>query len=180
MKFKNKPNVSHDINGKIVWESRSVSVAGVVVLYKDLKTYVLTSIRGPIIDDNTGKINLVGGYLDRDETVSEAFIRECWEETGFNLPLYMDKYQVISENIKKEWSTDSNPNRHITQNVCFRFGVILESPYGEDFPPLTTEYNEVPGECLDPKWVLITDIDKHDWAFDHNKLIKKYLIYNNF
>lgn len=178
MKFKNKPNKYHNINGNIIWDSRSVTVVGVVILYKDSKTYVLTSIRGPIVEDESGKINLVGGYLDRNETATEAFIRECWEETGFNLPMYMEKYKIITENITKEWSTNSNPDRHITQNVSFRFGVVLEVPKGEDFPVLTTKYNEVEGESIDPKWLSINDIDKIEWAFDHQNLIKHYLLYS--
>ena len=93
MKFNNRPNICHNIPAKtetglettrILWESRSVAVVCVVLLWKPFckEPWVLVSQRGPNSADYQGLYNVVCGYLDWDETGFEAVLRETWEEVG--------------------------------------------------------------------------------------------------
>ena len=178
MKFKNIRNTPHNINDRIIWESRHVTVVGIIILYMDSKIYVLASTRGPNAMSENGKMNLVVGFLDWNETTSEAVIRECWEETGFNVPAYMKKYKIKLNNITEPWSINSDPNRHKSQNVSFRYGVILEASSNAKLPLLSVVNNEIVGEIENPIWLPIGDIDKHIWAFNHDELIKLYMLFS--
>ena len=88
VKFNNTPNTLHTIEGRMVPESRSVAVVGVIVAIdkhtslsylgcKDI--YVLAEKRSRNMD-SPGKWCLPCGYLDWDETGPEALIREVYEE----------------------------------------------------------------------------------------------------
>jgi ADP-ribose pyrophosphatase YjhB (NUDIX family) len=173
MKFNNKPNTPHDIDGKVIWEKRSVAVVGCTFIDKGSNTYVLVSRRGQKSPDFQGKMNLVAGYLDWDETGTEAVYRETWEETGFNLPKYMKKFHVSKNDLNDPWKTTTSPNNNL-QNVTLRYGALLIMLDTDKFPKLTTKYNEVPGETEDPIWMPITDIHKYEWAFEHDKVIESY------
>lgn len=177
MRFNNRTNTPHEINGKIIWESRSVAVVGVIIIYQNSIPYVLVSKRGPNSADFKGKMNLVAGYLDWNESGSEGFIREAWEETGFNLPEHLSRLKVHLNNLDNPWSISSTPSNNL-QNVSLRFGVIFELPKNEKLPELTTEHNEVEGEVEDPMWMKISDVYKYDWAFNHDKTINSYNLYS--
>jgi 8-oxo-dGTP pyrophosphatase MutT (NUDIX family) len=97
MKFKNRHNIEYKIGDKSVWASRSVAVNGVIIVSdKDLTSepFVLISKRGKGAADYQGYWNIPAGYLDYDETTSEAMVREVWEETNINL------YSIL--NMKKD------------------------------------------------------------------------------
>lgn len=187
MKFNNRENKSYKINDKIVWESRSVAVNCVILAMiqsenYEYDTYVLVSKRGPNAADFQGKMNVIAGYLDWDETGTEACLREGWEECGINIKNILDSSHfpndndspiIISNDMEQPWHVNTDPNSN-RQNVSLRYGmkVILNG-----LPKLTTDYNEVLGEVEDPLWLNINYIDNFDWAFNHDKLIKEYLKY---
>jgi len=178
MEFKNRPNKSYNVDGKLVWESRSVAVAGVVFAWKvnEDYPYVLISERGPKSADFQGKQNLVCGYLDWDETGTEAMIRETWEEVGLNLIDILDTKEDMINNMEQPWYVHTNVNAN-RQNITLRYGLCYSLNDNENLPELTTIHNEVVGEVSNPQWISFNEIDKYEWAFGHDQVIKDYLEY---
>ena len=176
MEFKNKANTAHTLeNGEVVWDSRSVAVAGVIFAWKNSEKYphVLASKRGPKAADFRGKWNVVCGYLDKDESATEAMIREIWEETGLNVVRIMNSDTDMIEHMEQPWFVNHKPTEN-RQNVTLRFGLCFSVEDGKEFPKLTTKYNEVVGEVEDPTWLSFEEIDNYDWVFGHDEVIKKY------
>jgi 8-oxo-dGTP diphosphatase len=105
-----------------------------------------------------GKWSPPGGFLDRDETVSEGVLREIKEETGYG-------GKIISL-----LRINSNPNRpkEDRQNVDFVFIVEAQEKDGEP----DKESSEI-------KWFALNNLPPEaDFAFDHYDnivLYKKYL-----
>lgn len=179
MKFNNRENPVHKIGDKTFWESRSVAVNLVVLLKNtsDLEFRVLVSKRGPNAADFQGYYNLVAGYLDWDETGKEAAMRETWEECGLDLQKIMDKNTIFKDHLNHPWHVQTDPSSN-RQNVSLRYAVIILSS-NRDWPKLSIEHNEVLGEVEDPRWMKISKIKKHKWAFGHDKVIKEYLNFVN-
>lgn len=178
MIFTNRPNTPHEFNGKVVWESRSVAVVGVIVLVKKKIPYILVSKRGPKSPDFIGQMNLVAGYLDWDETGRQAVARECWEETGFNLHGFKDFKRVMASHLEDPWQVSTTPKNNL-QNVTLRYGKVFKIDDNAKLPKLTTAYNEVEGETEDPMWMPFEEIDKYEWAFNHDRVIKQYVYLND-
>lgn len=175
MNFKNKKNVPHLINDSVIWESRSVAVVCVFIVIDDNDNeYVLASKRGSGMPDFQGKMNLVCGYLDWDESSYEAVLRETWEESGFDVKKYMKKFKVLNNDLQNPWFVNSVPTKP-RQNVTLRHGLVLKMSKNDILPELTTQYNETENESEDPTWIPIKDVYKYDWAFEHDKLIQDYL-----
>lgn len=156
--MKNFKVIDKDTN-KEYWISRSIAVAS-FIFYHEPNTnniYVLANKRGDGTPDFQHCWNCPCGYLDFDETLKDAAIREIFEETG---------YIINSENLTIN-SINDDPKDSNKQNVTIRFVAHLTKmpDYKER---LGGEQNEVD----DIKWILINDIDNYDWAFNHNKLIK--------
>ncbi len=174
MEFKNTQNKSHNINGNIIWESRSVALNTVIIAIDSKKEpHVLISKRGIGTPDFQGYWNIPAGYLDRNETCSEGAVREVWEETNINVYSIIDETNVIHENIFEEWSTNSEI-RNNRQNVSFRFGIYFEM---EDFINKIelSDKNSEPNEIGEIKWIPLSTIDNYKFAFRHDELIKEFV-----
>lgn len=176
MKFNNVQNKSYLVDGQLIWDSRSVAVAGVTFAWKknDEYPHVLISKRGPKSADFKGLMNVVCGYLDRNESATEAMIRETWEEVGLNLPEIIENSLDVVNNMEQPWYTMSEPTQN-RQNVTLRFGLCFMIDDDAELPELTTIYNEIEGEVEDPQWIPFDDVDKYEWAFGHDQVIKEYL-----
>ena len=175
--FNNLPNKSYNVDGKLLWESRSVAVAGVVFAWKigDDYPHVLVSKRGVNSADFQGKMNLTCGYIDFSETATEAMIRETWEETGLNLKSILESKDVDKiEHMNQPWNVNSSPYAN-RQNITLRFGLCFAIDKDDDFPLLSVDNNEVVGEVEDPKWIKFDEINNYEWAFGHDKVIEEYL-----
>lgn len=102
-----------------------------------------------------GKWGLVGGFVDRDENLHEAVVREVMEETGFtvkNISLFRIK---------------DNPNRpsEDRQNVSFVFTCEAVEKIGES-----------DWEVDDQKWFELSEVpEKEMIAFDHAEDIQLYM-----
>jgi len=125
---------------------RHVTVDGIIM--RD--NQVLLSKRGtyngkPI--NESGKWSLIGGYVDRDETIKEAFCREAFEEAGCKL-----------DNIRLLRIKD-NPDRpkEDRQNISF----VLVADF------ISMEINETE-EVLELKWFDLNSLPAlTEIAFDH-------------
>jgi len=175
MEFKNRENPSHKIGDKIIWESRSVAVNLVVLIVRNFYSdpYVLVSKRGPKAADYQDYYNLVAGYLDWDETGTDAVIRETWEEFGLNLPEIMKENTILRSNLEQPWHVKTDPASN-QQNVSLRYGVKILTRKA-NLPLLNIENNEIEGEVEDPQWMPLSKISNYKWAFDHDLLIKEYI-----
>ena len=161
MSSKNRPV---EVDGKIEWISRSVVVA-CVVLAKDRQgnNYVLLNQRGDSVN-LTNLWNIPGGYLDYNETVDEAAVREVWEETGVKIDL--DKYELTLIGIY------SLP-RGKKQNVTIVYGVVIDDLI-EDIE-LTDKYSE-PNEVKDIKFINLEELENFEGEllYDQPCFINKF------
>ena len=85
--FKNVPNKSYETEDGLIYHSSSVAVVGVVFLRAkgEKQPFVLITKRADTMTDEPGKWCLPCGYLDWNETIEEATIREICEETSLNV-----------------------------------------------------------------------------------------------
>ena len=144
-------------DGKRYWISRSVAVSVFLFIKDGSEIYVLANKRGRGSADFQGLWNCPCGYLDFDETGEEAAVREVREETGYILEskeLNLDK--VI---------TCPRENR---QNVSIRFEVHKSLDELKRVEMVGGEENEVD----EVKLINVKDVDKYEWAFGHDKIIK--------
>ena len=165
------------VDGKEYWISRAVAVCCAVFKIKDNNIYVLTEIRGKGAADFQGKYCMPCGYLDYDETVSEACAREVFEETG--MKINDKKLKIISIN------SDPKEKR---QNVTIRF--TYQAKEDEDFNTKDAKGGEK-DEIEDVLWLKVGNIDreknkikwlnldKTQWAFNHVSLMKKLIKIKN-
>lgn len=106
---------------------------------------------------NGGKYAIPGGFVDRDETINEAGVREVLEETGYNVGSLL-LFRVID-----------NPNRpqEDRQNIAFIY--IAKIKGGEKM--LNNEVSEI-------NWFNLTGLpNKDQFAFDHYEIIQLYIKY---
>ena len=154
-------------NGEELWISRSIVVVCLVARITDNnKIEILVEKRGPLVSA-TGRWCFPCGYLDYDEDLTDAVIREVQEETGYTLE--RKDVNFIDINSKPEGKK---------QNVGIRHIAFIDNDKKQisDFELDTNEVTEL-------KWVEIgesvgnifnIDVNKLDcvkWAFNHKSLI---------
>ncbi len=153
--LKNRPITAIE-DGKEYWISRSMAVSAFIFYEENGETYVLANKRGENAPDFKGKWNCPCGYLDFNETLKEAVIREVFEETGYRLSAEQLSMDAIAD--------DPAENR---QNVTARFTAHLDcKPVQEE--PQGGEEDEVE----EVAWINIKEIENYEWAFNHDKIIK--------
>ncbi|UWF79220.1 MAG: protein of unknown function DUF4916 [Bacteriophage sp.] len=174
------------VEGKIYWISRAMAVVGYVFKEVDGKLFVLTEKRGKGAADYVGHFCVPCGYLDFNETLEDAVLRELKEETGF----IGDKKKLILLKV----NSDPAENR---QNVSAHFGYFADDK--EDFSlekAIGGEKDEIElvnwmyiGKITGLKWwekifkkdkrkTLTSDFDwfySHKWAFNHHLRLDNYL-----
>ncbi|WP_204154400.1 NUDIX hydrolase [Leptolyngbya sp. CCY15150] len=165
--FKNRPNQPIVVEGKTYWISRSVTVVPVLLFAIERQLYVPLGKRGIDMPNEQGKWGLPGGYLDFDETTSEAVIREVYEETGLNLPYLMAHHRVVGD-LEHPYLIESRPL--YLQNVSLRFPLMI---FVDDLPPLAAKVGV--GEVEELRWVPVEEAIAQDLAFEHHLLIQHCL-----
>lgn len=130
-----------------------------VILVKDNK--VLLGKRGslngkPILE--SGKWGLPGGFMERDETLSESIKRETFEETGYKI-----------KNLQLLTIVD-NPNRPKEDRQNVNFVYIAE---------VDDHIDSHDSETTELKWFDLDDLPEKDLIafdfYDNLELYKKYL-----
>ncbi|MFL0811394.1 MAG: NUDIX hydrolase [Agarilytica sp.] len=183
-----KPNFSNRHNeetltqdGRRIWLSRACAVVAHVALYEveSGQWFILLGKRGESTPDFQGYWGLPCGYLDWDESLVQAMLREVWEECGLYLPSLSEAEQFVwsqnscvlqQENIQETpWAIADVP-RSQKQNVSMHYAVLF-SWRGQPLPELSDAYAE-PGEVAGIEWVSIEKAMEMDLAFHHGKRIQ--------
>lgn len=152
-----------DKNGtQLGWFSRSMATA-IFLFCKDKngKLHVLASERGSGAADFNGLWNCPCGYLEFGVRLSENAVAECFQETGVLVKANEIEFMDFDDSL--------TANR---QNVTFHYRFIEENKTIDDFE-FSHKYMEK-NEVGEIKWIPLDEIDKYQWAFGHDKLIKKY------
>ena len=153
-------NFEFEYEGKKYWYSRSIcAVALLFATDYTGKWYVLANKRGL---DEKHKWNCPTGYLDFGETIVECAAREVYEETGLKISPDVLHLVFINDNPKEA-----------KQNVAFRYVGLLNEKVEDLSKQLNSSHSEK-NEVEDIKFIPVEDIDKYEWAFNHNNLIKSY------
>lgn len=133
-----------DTDGKEYWISRSTVLIPIVFKYdiQNNDIYTLVERRGPAVS-HQGEWCCPCGYIDWDESLEEACVREVREETGLELD---------EERIKLfEVSTDKHTK---TQTIDLFYECW--TAYESDFH---TDRIETRDEVLDIKWLKVAHMD---------------------
>lgn len=160
-KFKNTPNREvKTVDGKTIWDKRGVAVVGMIFCTIGDDKRILLVKRSDDSMDEPGKWCMPCGYLDWDETVEEALIREIYEETGLLISDYKPR------NVDPRPLIKSKPSQN-RQNVSIQW--VFHFDFEDEFPKLLEKTNET--SII--KWVDVNTIDEYEFAFDHYEQIKK-------
>lgn len=156
------------VEGQIKYVSRSIAVMVIILLVhpETGERWVAVQERGPKVSDS-GKRCMVCGYLDYDESVAEAAIREVFEETGLNVQYLVEL--GIAEFPQAPFHINDDPRKDARQNVTFQYLLKITS---SEMPPLSLDYME-PGEVNFHEWMLLTEeeIVRRQWAFNHRQIL---------
>lgn len=183
-KFNNRKNEQLDLpDGRTIWHARSCAVVAEICMYHTQHRlwYVLLGERGSGTPDFQGYWGLPCGYLDWNETLCQAVIREVWEECGLHLPSLSTSEQFVKSNSTLTQSAELTDvpwavTDHIDntkQNISLHYAVLF-AWNGSEFPALSNEnadLNEVGGLA----WVPIHEATQMILAFNHQKRIAKLL-----
>jgi ADP-ribose pyrophosphatase YjhB (NUDIX family) len=170
-KFNNRHNEEVTLSdGRVIWLSRSSAVTTTVLCRVAGKSFILLGKRGVGCPDEVGKWNLPCGYLDWDETLSEAAVREVFEETGVNLTA-IPEASIVLQHMQQPWRVNSGYRPGSKQNVSHHFYTIFDAA---ELPATSTEFCE-PDEIAELQWREITNLDGLDYAFGHEGIMREFL-----
>jgi 8-oxo-dGTP pyrophosphatase MutT (NUDIX family) len=124
MKFTNTENPVITHKGKQIHISRSIAVVMIPIFrLPDNSLHIPTGVRSNLTPDHQGKIGLVCGYLDWDESAFGAAVRETWEELGLNLTEYLWNGDLESV---QPYFVQSHPAKDDRQNVTLRYRLMFD------------------------------------------------------
>jgi len=158
--FNNKSNypVTGE-DGLVVWVSRAVVVISMVT-WKDNILIVHRADNPNISSPN--KWCMPCGYLDWDETIEQAVVRETYEETGLDIRNYsnngINRNDIVSDPIS------------LKQDVSIHY---LTEMMDDDLPVLDLDILDK-DEIVYAKWVYWRDVFDMDFAFKHDNMIIKH------
>lgn len=160
MKFNNVENIGiTTVKGDIVWKSRSVAVCA-VIMTSDLK--VIVTKRSDKVD-HCGLWALPCGYIDWNESIHQALIREVWEELGINV----DGAQAHLYHI------NDDPSKDEKQNITFHFVIILERSSEEIEKEIKLCDESTQFDFIDFHTALNKNFGDKQFAFNHDERLHK-------
>ncbi|MEM8614866.1 MAG: NUDIX hydrolase [Cyanobacteria bacterium P01_H01_bin.105] len=169
-KFPSTPNRCVVVDGEEIWISRSITVLAVLVVIYDGNAYVPLNKRGPDLPSEVGKWCLAGGYLDYDETIGGAVIREVWEELGLDLQDLQSTHQLVGS-LDQPSLVFSEPRR--SQNVTMHYPLMVFLNPGSPLPTLNPQVSK--GEVTDVDWFTLEKALAMDLAFNHQMILNRCL-----
>lgn len=148
--------------GETLWSGRYCCVAGFIFRYsiEPFKLEILATKRSNKCPDFQGYVCCPCGFLEADETGEEGCVREIREETGYIINpklLILDKAETDPAVCNKG---------HVT---LIYSSVLLQDEFSYETPSMGEECDWV-------KWIDVKDIDKYDWAFGHDRILKEMLM----
>lgn len=149
--------------GKTIWNSRAIAVSIFPFIRIKGMWHVAAIKRGKGCPDYVGYWCCPCGYVDFNETIHQAALRELREETGIEYPYVLNLVAI-----------QDNPNISEKQNVTFRYVCDAETVFlweGDDYVPELTSAHSEPDEVEELKWIPLSEIGKYEWAFDHKEVI---------
>lgn len=158
-------NFSITKDGKEYWIARNVAVVSFIFTKSNGEWYILANKRGKGTPDFQGCWNCPCGYLDFDETLTQACARETREECGI----------IVRPNEFKFVSIEDSPiTSGALQNVTARHYAIIENDreIGKKFTG--GEDNEVD----EVTWIPVKNVFSYKWAFNHDYRILE--IFENY
>lgn len=165
--FKNKDNKVYQSEDGPIWASRSTALVGLVIFYLNGEEYFLAEKRSKIMD-SPGLWCLPCGYLDWDENGLDGIHREIYEETGLFLP-DIDKAAISKDKTPFYVKTDPEENR---QNVLLAYSSAYVLDSHPELQKMVLGAEKFKNEEIDEvKLIHVVDINKYQWAFDHEKII---------
>lgn len=155
------PGLDDLLAKKEISASNVRAVTADLIITNEAGTHILLVHRAPGKAQGD-KWALVGGYVDLDETISSAIIREAQEEAGL---------QIAEVAL---WRVVDNPNRHneTGQNITFVFVGKVKDPV----EPGETPVSDPDGGIDKAAWFPVDGLPPEgEWAFDHYDLTQIYL-----
>ncbi len=169
-KFSSTPNRCVVVDGEELWISRSVTVLAILVVICDGNAYVPLNKRGPDLPSEVGKWCLAGGYLDYDETIGGALMREVWEELGLDLHALQANHRLVGS-LDQPSLVFSEPRR--SQNVTMHYPLMVFLNSGTDLPHLAPQVSV--GEVTDVDWFPLAKALEMELAFNHQEILNHFL-----
>jgi ADP-ribose pyrophosphatase YjhB (NUDIX family) len=111
------------------------------------------------------------GYMDWDENGVEALTREVYEETGLYLPDYADHSLLNMEDpfYVKTDPAENRQNISLSYTNVYRFEEFDEEKFNLVLSTIEKYKSE---EVTKAKLIKITNINRYQWAFNHNNRIQ--------
>lgn len=169
-KFPSTPNRCVIVDGEEIWISRSVTVLAILVVICAGKAYVPLNKRGPDLPSEVGKWGLAGGYLDYDETIGGALMREVWEELGLDLEELQAHHRLVGS-LDQPSLVFSEPQR--SQNVTMHYPLMVFLNEGAELPVLNPQVSK--GEVTDVDWFPLEIVLEMELAFRHQDSLRRCL-----
>ncbi|CAN5841913.1 hypothetical protein BH23CYA1_BH23CYA1_06500 [soil metagenome] len=169
MKFKSTPNRCVNVDGAEIWISRSVTVLPVLFFVSKGVKYVPLGLRGEDLPEGVGQWGLPGGYLDYDETATEAVYREVWEELGLDIPQLIQDFR-FEGNLDHPYEVYSTPLRR--QNVTLKYALMFHLSEA-NLPPLDPQVSQ--GEVVEARWFDVATALTMPLAFNHHQVMRECL-----
>jgi len=180
-KFNNRENKRIELpSGDLFFHARSTAVVACVICMVGDVPHVLMVERGEKVD-NSGLWCLPCGYLDWDESLGEAVVRELFEETGLDIG-EIPQERIIHRDENVPYYIESSPKAH-RQNISHHFGIALRGP----LPALNAKAAIESGEIQQAEWVKMSAIPTNAeirqdalnlegmFAFDHNERAHRFV-----
>ena len=169
---------------KTTWLSRSAAVVSIIAI----DSVVLMVKRGPGCPDAVGKWVLPCGYVDWDENLTNAAIREIYEETGVNIITLIDSVKSAPGIIISMNSFDgdgcpvfvrSAPNQDAKQNISNYMVLDIHSTADFNYALPDRDLSVVSSqEVSDVQWFTLTALAKMEESgvigFSHYQKIKQF------
>lgn len=137
------------INGEVQYLSRSVVVSLKVICKNKYGEWCILANKRGKGTTNSGRWNTPVGYLDYNEDLKNAAVRECFEETGVKVNPFELVY--LGQN-----SVPSGKK----QDVVIYYGAILRGV--TDYYKTTNKFAE-PDEVEEVRWIPVSQVRDYNW-----------------